>query len=136
MTRTPSLGTPPMSYASSLARDHLIESQCNGEVFLAQAEPGRERQAGGDRPVTPQHSVRPDEQLADASRAQRLTADQRANAADRKEVRRGYGPAAAEKQRHDTEALAAGIDGERPEVKPSASASATSDGNRSSRRTG
>jgi hypothetical protein len=66
--------------------------------------------------MTPQHSVCPEDQLADASRAQRLTADQRANAADRKEVRRRYGPAAPEKQRHHTEAVAAGIDGKRPEI--------------------
>jgi hypothetical protein len=56
------------------------------------------------------------EQFAGESRAQRLSADQRANAADRDEVRRRYGAAVPEKQGHDAEALASGIDGKCPEL--------------------
>jgi hypothetical protein len=76
----------------------------------------RERQPGSDRPMTTQHRRYAVEQFGGASRAQRLPADHRANAADRNEVRSRYGAAAPEKQGHDARALASGIDGKCPEL--------------------
>ena len=61
--------------------------------------------------MTQQHRLYPQQQLAHAAGAQRLTADHRADAADREEVDHRHWPAAPEKHRHGTEALAARING-------------------------